>query len=93
MVEQYGLEVIDKKCDVKLFRDGEGWQLMVQPISGVETPQFKQFVDSLSHYLFSVSKLNPSPEGQGLVDFFFDGVYFDLSGQEPVIEKIPTASG
>ena len=93
LVEQYGLEAIDKKCDVKIYREEEGWKLTVQPITGVETPQFKQFVDSLSHYLFSVSKFNPSTEGLGLVDYFFDDVYFDLSGQEPVIEKIPSAAG
>jgi len=33
----------------------------------------------------------PKPENAGLskVEVFFDDIYFDMSGQEPVIKRIP----
>ena len=91
-IEQYGLQSNDKKCDVKITQDGDHWQIWVQPLTGLETPQFKQFVDSLNDYLFSVLKVVPNLESAGLpkVEVFFDDIYFDMSGQEPVIQRIPT---
>jgi hypothetical protein len=90
-IEQYGLQANDKKCDIKITKEGDQWQIWVQPLTGIETPQFKQFTESLNDYLFSVLKLTPSYEGSGLpkVEVFFDDIYFDMSGQEPVIQKIP----
>ena len=90
-IEQYGLQANDKKCDVRITQEGDQWQIWVQPLTGIETPQFKQFTESLNDYLFSVLKLTPSYEGGGLPKFevFFDDIYFDMSGQEPVIQKIP----
>jgi hypothetical protein len=90
-IEQYGLQANDKKCDVRITQEGDQWQIWVQPLTGLETPQFKQFVDSLHDYLFSVLKVAPNPESAGLPKFevFFDDIYFDMSGQEPVIQKIP----
>jgi hypothetical protein len=66
-------------------------RITVHPLAGLETPQFKQFVESLNDYLFSVLKLAPNSQGVGLpkVEVFFDDIYFDMSGQEPVIQKIP----
>jgi len=89
--EQYGLQANDKKCDVKITQKGDQWQIWVQPLTGIETPQFKQFVKSLNEYLFSVLQVTPSPENSGLPKFevFFDDIYFDMSGQELVIQKIP----
>ncbi len=89
-IEQYGLQANDKKCDVKIAKDGDHWQIWLQPVSGVQTPQFKQFAESLNDYLFSVLKLTPNPQIVGLPKFevFFDDIYFDMSGQEPVIQKI-----
>ena len=91
-IEQYGLQANDKKCDVKIAQEGDQWQIWVQPLTGLETPQFKQFLDSLNDYLFSVLKVVPNLESAGLPKFevFFDDIYFDMSGQEPVIQKIPT---
>ena len=91
-LEQYGLQANDKKCEVKITQEGEHWQIWVQPLTGLETPQFKQFTESLNDYLFSVLKLTPSYEGGGLpkVEVFFDDIYFDMSGQEPVIQKYKT---
>ena len=91
-IEQYGLQANDKKCDVKITQEGEHWQIWVQPLTGLETPQFKQFTESLNDYLFSILKLTPNPQIVGLPKFevFFDDIYFDMSGQEPVIQKIPT---
>jgi hypothetical protein len=91
-IEQYGLQANDKKCDVRITQEGDQWQVWVQPLTGIETPQFKQFTESLNEYLFSVLKVNPNPQDAGLPKFevFFDDVYFDMSGQEPVIKKIPT---
>jgi len=35
-------------------------------------------------------KVTPNPQAAGLPKFevFFDDIYFDMSGQEPVIQKI-----
>jgi hypothetical protein len=76
---------------VKIAKEGDKWQIWVQPLTGLETPQFKQFVDSLNDYLFSVLKLRPNPQGAGLPKFevFFDDIYFDMSEHETVIQKIP----
>ena len=91
-IEQYGLQANDKKCDVKITQESDQWQIWVQPLTGLETPQFKQFTESLNDYLFSVLKVAPNPQDAGLpkVEVFFDDIYFDMSGQEPVIQKIPT---
>jgi hypothetical protein len=90
LIEQYGLQANDKKCDVRITQEGDQWQIWVQPLTGIETPQFKPFVESLNEYLFSVLQLTPSPENSGSPKFevFFDDIYFDMSGQEPVIQKI-----
>ena len=90
-IEQYGLQANDKKCDVKITQEGGRWQIWVQPVSGVQTPLFKQFTDSLNDYIFSVLKVVPNPESAGLPKFevFFDDIYFDMSGQQPVIQRIP----
>jgi hypothetical protein len=89
-IEQYGLQANDKKCDVKIAQENGQWQIWVQPLTGIETPQFKQFTESLNDYLFSILKVVPNPESAGLPKFevFFDDIYFDMSGQEPVIQKI-----
>ena len=88
-IEQYGLQANDKKCDVKITQDGNEWRISVLPVSGVQTPQFKQFTESLNDYLFSVLKLEPNPHDAGLPKFevFFDDIYFDLSGLETLIGK------
>jgi len=89
-IEQYGLQANEKKCDVKITHEGDKWQIWVQPVSGVQTPQFKQFTESLNDYLFSILKVVPNPQDAGLpkVEVFFDDIYFDMSGQEPVIQKL-----
>jgi len=91
-IEQYGLQANDKKCDVKIAQEGYKWQIWVQPLTGLETPQFNQFTESLNDYLFSILKATPNSQGADLPKFevFFDDIYFDMSGQEPVIKKIPT---
>jgi len=89
-IEQYGLQANEKKCEVKITQEGEQWQIWVQPLTGLETPQFKQFTESLNDYLFSIVKVAPNSQDAGLPKFkvFFDDIYFDMSGQEPVIQKI-----
>jgi len=89
-VEQYGLQANVKKCDVRITQDGDQWKIWVQPLTGLQTPQFKQFEESLNDYLFSILKAVPNPDSTGLPKFevFFDDIYFDMSGQEPVIQKI-----
>jgi hypothetical protein len=80
-IEQYGLQANDKKCDVRITQEGAQWQIWVQPLSGLETPQFKQFVESLNDYLFSILKVAPNPQDAGLpkVEVFFDDIYFDMT--------------
>ena len=89
-IEQYGLQANNKKCDVKIAQEGDQWQIWMQSVTGVQTPQFKKFVESLNDYLFSILKVTPNPQAAGLPKFevFFDDIYFDMSGQEPVIQKI-----
>ena len=91
-IEQYGLQANDKKCDLKITQENGQWQIWVQPVSGVQTPQFKQFTDSLNGYLFSILKVAANPQDAGLPKFevFFDDIYFDMSGLEPVIQRIPS---
>ena len=90
-IEQYGLQANNKKCDVRITQESDHWQIWVQPLTGLETPQFKQFTESLNDYLFSILKVVPASESAGMPKFevFFDDIYFDMSGQEPVIQKIP----
>ena len=87
-IEQYGLQANDKKCDVRITQEDDYWQIWVQPLTGLETPQFKQFTESLNDYLFSILKVAPNPQDAGLpkVEVFFDDIYFDMSGLEPVIK-------
>ena len=61
-LEQYGLQANDKKCDVRITQEDDQWLIWVEPLTGIETPQFKQFVESLNDYLFSILKmvLNPA---------------------------------
>jgi len=89
-IEQYGLQANDKKCDVKIAQEGDQWQIWVQPLTGIETPHFKQFTESLNDYVFSILKVVPNPQDGGLpkVEVFFDDIYFDMSEQVPVIQKI-----
>ena len=90
-IEHYGLQANDEKCDVNITQDGDHWHIWVEPLASLETTQFKQFVESLNQYLFTIMKVTPNPQGAGLPKYevFFDDIYFDMSGQEPVIQKIP----
>ena len=90
-IEQYGLQANDKKCEVKITQENGQWQIWVQPVSGVQTNQFKQFTESLNDYLFSILKVSPNPKDAGLpkVEVFFDDIYFDMAGQQTVIQRIP----
>jgi len=89
-IEQYGLQANDKKCEVKITQEGDQWQIWLQPLTGLETPQFKQFTESLNDYLFTVLKVVPNPQDSGLpkAEVFLDDIYFDMSGQEQSIKKI-----
>jgi hypothetical protein len=49
-----------------LTQEGDQWQIWVQPLTGIETPQFKQFTESLNDYLFSILKLTPNLQDAGL---------------------------
>jgi hypothetical protein len=91
-LEQYGLQANDKKTDVKISQDVGEWHIWLQPFAGLETPQFKLFAESLNDYLFSVLKVIPGQDSKDSelpsVDMFFDNIYFDMSEQEPVIQKV-----
>jgi hypothetical protein len=89
-IEQYGLQEKDQKCPVKITQDKGQWQIYVHPMTGLQIPQFSQFMDSLNHYLFSVLKLTPSPDTTGipLIEVFFDDVYFDMTGDTPFHRRL-----
>jgi hypothetical protein len=96
-LEQYGLVTSDIVCDVTVSEDplmvGQ-WKIMVKPMFDVEMPHFDKFVETLNHYVFEVLQYTPSRSAPGkdlaMVKIFFDGIYFDMSGAEPVVQSIPT---
>jgi len=94
-VEQYGLVTSDIVCEVSVVEDaitaGE-WKIYVKPMFDVEMPHFDKFVETLNHYVFEVLQFMPNRSAQGkdlpMVKLFFNGIYFDMSGEEPVVQKI-----
>ncbi len=97
-LEQYGLRLQDTVCDVTISEDplmvGQ-WQIAVKPKLSVDMPHFNQFVKTLNHYVFEVLQFTPNRRAFGkelpMVKLFFDGIYFDMSGAEPVVQQIPEA--
>jgi len=94
-LEQYGLLLSDTVCDVKVFENpvmvGQ-WKIWVKPMFDVDMPHFDKFVDTLNRYVFDVLQYTPSRSASGkdlpMVKLFFNGIYFDMSGDEPVVQKI-----
>ncbi len=94
-LEQYGLLLSDTVSEVKVFEDplmlGQ-WKIWVKPMFDVDMPHFDKFVDTLNHYVFDVLQYTPSRSASGkelpMVKLFFNGIYFDMSGDEPVVQKI-----
>jgi hypothetical protein len=98
-LEQYGLLTSDIVCEVTIAEDpivrGQ-WKMVVKPMFNLEMPHFDKFVDTLDHYVFEVLQFMPSRTAPGkdlpMVKLFFDGIYFDMSGSEPVVQKIAGAA-
>lgn len=94
-LEQYGLVTSDMVCAVTVCEDpvmvGQ-WKIIVKPMFNLEMPHFDKFVKTLNHYVFDVLKLMPSRSTSGkdlpMVKIFFTGMYFDMSGNEPSVQKI-----
>ena len=98
-LEQYGLVTNDIVCAVTVCEDAVmvgQWKIIVKPMFNVEMPHFDKFVDTLNHYVFEVLQFMPSRSAPGndlpMVKLFFDGIYFDMSGDEPVVQKIGAGS-
>jgi hypothetical protein len=96
-LEQYGLVTSDIVCDVTVCEDAitaEQWKILVKPMFNVEMPHFDKFVETLNHYVFEVLQFTPNRSAPGrdlaMVKIFFDGIYFDMSGDVPVVHKIGT---
>lgn len=95
-LEQYGLLLSDTACEVTISEDpvmvGQ-WKIWAKPLFDIDMPHFEKFVDTLNHYVFEVLQFTPSRSAQGkdlpVVKLFFDGIYFDMSGDEPVVQKKP----
>ena len=94
-LEQYGLITSDVLCDVTVTEDpvmAGQWKIWVKPLFDIEMPHFDQFVDTLNHYVFEVLQYMPNRNAPGkdvpMVKLFFTGMYFDMSGSEPVVKKI-----
>jgi hypothetical protein len=93
-LEQYGMITSNEVCDVTVFEDpvmvGQ-WKIWVKPLFDVDMPHFNKFVDTLNHYVFDVLQFTPSLSAPGqevpTVKIFFDGIYFDMSGAEPLVQK------
>jgi hypothetical protein len=96
---QYGLLLEDTVCDITIFEDpvmqGQ-WRIHVAPLFAIEMPHFEQFVKTLNHYVFEVLQFTPSRSAVGsdlpMVKLFFDEIYFDMSGAEPKVQKLPAVS-
>ena len=96
-LEQYGLITNDVVCDVTVSEDpvmvGQ-WKIWVKPLFDVDMPHFDKFVDTLNHYVCEVLQFTPNRSAPGkdlpAVKIFFDGIYFDMSGDAPVVQKIDT---
>jgi hypothetical protein len=94
-LEQYGLLMNDIVCNVMVCENpvlvGQ-WKIVVKPMFDVEMPHFDKFVDTLNHYVFEVLQYMPSRSAPGkelpMVKIFFTGMYFDMSGDEPIVQKI-----
>jgi hypothetical protein len=94
-LEQYGLVTNDIVCAVTVCDDSlmvGQWKINVKPMFNVDMPHFDKFVDTLNHYVFEVLQYMPSRSAPGkdlpMVKIFFTGMYFDMSGDEPVVQKI-----
>ncbi len=98
-LEQYGLLLSDTVSDVRVYEDpimvGQ-WKIWVKPLFDVDMPHFNKFVEALNHYVFDVLQYTPSRSAPGkdlpMVKLFFNGMYFDMSGDEPVVQKIGASS-
>jgi hypothetical protein len=97
-LEQYGLVTSDIVCDVTVREDPVMpgvWKIWVKPILDVEMLHFDKFVETLNHYVFEVLQFVPSRSALGkdlpMVKIFFDGIYFDMTGDEPVVQPIKPA--
>jgi len=96
-LEQYGLQLKDTVCDITISEDpvmlGQ-WRIQMSPLYAIEMPHFEQFVKTLNHYVFEVLQFTPSRSASGKdlpsVKLFFDEIYFDMSGSEPKVQKLPT---
>lgn len=98
-LEQYGLVTSDIVCDATVCEDAAmvgQWKIIVEPMFDLEMSHFDKFVDTLNHYVFEVLQFTPSRSAQGkdlpMVKLFFDGIYFDMSGEKPVVQKTSTGS-
>jgi hypothetical protein len=97
-LEQYGLLTSDIVCEATIAEDpmmpGQ-WQIVVKSMFDLEMPHFDKFVATLNHYVFEVLRFMPSRTGAGqdlpMVKIFFDGIYFDMSGAEPIVQQIGDA--
>ncbi len=94
-LEQYGLMTNDIVCDVTVCEDpvmlGQ-WKIIIKPIFQIEMPHFDQFAETLNHYVFEVLQYTPSRSATGkdlpTVKLFFSDMYFDMSGDKPLVQKM-----
>lgn len=94
-LEQYGLLTKDIVCDATVCEDPElagQWKIVIKPMLSVDMPHFDKFVETLNHYVFDVLQYMPSRSATGkdlaMVKLFFSDTYFDMTGDEPVVQKI-----
>jgi hypothetical protein len=94
-LEQYGLINTGVVSDVLICENkvmaGE-WMITLKPLFDIEMPHFDKFVKALNHYVFEVLQLMPNRTASGqelpTIKLFFDDMYFDMSGVDPVIQKV-----
>lgn len=93
-LEQYGLLLQDTRSDIKLYQNlaSEDWHLLMHQFDEIDTSYFRKFTQCLGNYIFSILQISPKRSIQSgepsVVEIFFNDVYFDLSGGEPILKKI-----
>lgn len=98
-LEQYGLLLKDTQSDIQFHQNiamrGQ-WKISMPHFNEMGTTYARKFVTSLDNYIFNILHITPSRQSVNSdlpdLEIFFNDVYFDLSGAEPVLRKTP-ASG
>jgi hypothetical protein len=97
-LEQYGLLLKDTQSRIQFHQNiamrGQ-WKISMPQFNEMGTMYSQKFVESLDNYIFNILHITPSRQSLNSdlpdIEIFFNNVYFDLSGAEPELRKIPAS--